>query len=148
MNILIPLDGSDASHDTLRWAIATLDKTANRYCLLSVVPQPLVPEYDVSLGVENARDILSEGRHMLEEAGCVVSHSEYVFGDPADRICRYAEETPIDQVLMGSHGRSGLLKAFLGSASEGVLEHCKKPVFIYRSAQKGRVAAAFSGSRT
>lgn len=129
MKILIPLDGSDSSTSTLKWASKTLDKTATEYYLLSVVDDPMIAEYEI----QDATKILEAGKALLEAAGCKVAKAEYVMGSPPNRICDYADEMDVDQVLVGSHGRTGLAKVFLGSVSSAVLEHCNKPVFLFRN---------------
>jgi nucleotide-binding universal stress UspA family protein len=42
-------------------------------------------------------------------------------GAPMDVISRTASETPLDLVVMGTHGRSGLLKVLIGSVTEAAL---------------------------
>lgn len=131
MKVLIPLDGSECSKSTLAWAAETLDKNTV-YFLLSVVPDPMIAEYEI----KDAGQYLHEGRDVLEKAGCKVEKTEYVMGDPAEMICRYADDIGVDQVLMGSHGRSGLAKVFLGSVSATVMERCSKPVFVHRNIER------------
>lgn len=132
MKILIPLDGSDSSVATLNWAASTLDKENTNYYLLSVVDDPMIAEYEI----QDAVKILNKGKALLEEKGCKVKKAEYVQGSPAESICNYADEMDMDQVLIGSHGRTGLAKIFLGSVSTSVLEHCNKPVFLYRNVER------------
>ncbi len=45
-------------------------------------------------------------------------------------IVNYVYERKPDLVVMSSHGRSGIVRAFLGSFSEYVLRHCKTPVLV------------------
>ena len=127
--ILLPVDGSECSKATLEWATETLDKTRHEFVLLSIIADPMIAEYEV----EDALRALKDTRAMAEKAGFTVSQSEYVVGDPVDSICRYAEEEGVDQILIGSHGRSGLAKLLMGSVSTGVLEKSKVPVFLYRN---------------
>lgn len=86
-------------------------------------------EYDIA----DAVAMLNKAHDFLQRQGCRVIKTEYVLGDPVDEICRYADTHDLDQILIGSHGRSGLNKLLMGSVSEGVLEHCQKPVFLYRN---------------
>jgi nucleotide-binding universal stress UspA family protein len=133
MKVLIPLDGSDCSKATLEWATNTLDKNT-QYYLVSVVADPthMIVEYEI----QDANRYLTEGHEILKNAGCKVEKTEYVIGDAVEMICRYADEENVDQVLMGSHGRTGIAKVFLGSVSSAVLEHCNKPVFLYRNIER------------
>ena len=132
MKVLLPVDGSDSAQATLEWAVTTLDRSTNEFVLLTVISDPMIAEYEI----EDATKVLHDAKAFLTERGATVLKSEYVQGDPVDGICRYAEESGIDQILLGSHGRSGVAKLLLGSVSEGVLEKAKVPVFIYRNIQK------------
>ena len=130
MKVLLPVDGSENSRETLAWASTQLCKDVEFY-LLTVISEPMVAEYKV----EDAKHVLDEARAALEASGCRVEKSEYITGDPVKSICKAADDFGVDQVLMGSHGRSGLARMLLGSVSEGVLEHCSKPVIINRRKQ-------------
>lgn len=129
MRVLIAVDGSQSSQQTLEWAASVLNHQSNSYCLLTVISEPMIAEYKL----EDALKALEEAKAYLERQGCRVEKAEYMTGDPVQRICQYADDEAMDQVLVGSHGRSGLGKVLLGSVSEGVLEQCQKPVFIYRT---------------
>lgn len=53
-------------------------------------------------------------------------------GKPAREIVEYVEEHDIDQIVMGSHGRSGIDLAILGSVAETVTRRARIPVTIIR----------------
>jgi nucleotide-binding universal stress UspA family protein len=53
-------------------------------------------------------------------------------GRPARTIVNYAEENDIDQVVMGSHGRSGVARILLGSVAETVVRRSPVPVTVVR----------------
>ena len=55
-----------------------------------------------------------------------------VWGHPAEAIVKYAKENAVDLVVMGSHGRSGIKKAFLGSVSQAVANQVACPVTIVK----------------
>ena len=50
-------------------------------------------------------------------------------------ICDYAREHDIDLIVMGTHGRTGLAHAALGSVAERVLRGAPSPVLIVRPDQ-------------
>ena len=45
-------------------------------------------------------------------------------------ILQAAERLDVDAISMGTHGRSGLMKALLGSQAEAVLRAAKIPVML------------------
>lgn len=53
-------------------------------------------------------------------------------GDPSDGILQAALEFNIDLIAMGSHGRTGLAKWFLGSVAETVVRGAQLPVLLRR----------------
>lgn len=133
--ILIPTDGSDCSQKTLVWAIETLNpqKTViDLYHVIKTLPDIPMEPFDI----EEANKVLDDAKSHLQAHGFTVERSEYSTGDPGERICAAAEEWGVDQVLVGSHGRQGLSKLLLGSVSSRVLEHCTKPVFVYRNVER------------
>jgi nucleotide-binding universal stress UspA family protein len=54
-------------------------------------------------------------------------------GSPGAEILRVIEENPaIDLVVTGSHGRTGIKRALLGSVAEKLVRHAARPVLIAR----------------
>lgn len=132
MKILVPTDGSDCARQTLAWAANLFDRESTEYYLIYVI-QVFPENYALEADIQDATRLLNELRAALEKAGCKVARAEYLLGEPKATICGYAEEMDVDQVVIGSHGRTGLRKFLLGSISESVLAHCKKPVLVYRN---------------
>lgn len=69
----------------------------------------------------------------LREDGYTVA-IEVRFGDPAQAIIDYVNDTDVDLVAMATHGRSGLGRLVLGSVAERVLRGVGVPVLLMRSA--------------
>ena len=53
--------------------------------------------------------------------------------DVAEAICQAAERLGVDAICVGTHGRSGLSKAVLGSVAKAVLTHTRRPLFVVPS---------------
>lgn len=59
-----------------------------------------------------------------------------LFADnPARAICQAAERLGADVICVGTHGRTGLRKAILGSVAQAVVEHTERPVLLARAPQ-------------
>lgn len=130
MKLLLPIDGSSCSMKTIQWAAGTFSKEQTEYYLLMVIPvisDMLQVEYDVT----DATKALHAAKEDLEQRGCTVEKIAYVFGDTVERICEYADEVHADQIILGSHGKTGLAKMLMGSTSIAVMERCKHPVILY-----------------
>ena len=137
MKILLPIDHSDCAIATLKWAVHTFDKSVDRFCLLtavSVYPDVNELEYDVM----DAKALLARAKEALLEQGAKHVDAEYVVGDIVDSICQYADETQADLVVVGSHGKSALKRAILGSISADILESCHRPVILYRNVESAK----------
>lgn len=57
-------------------------------------------------------------------------------GYPAQRIVERAEEGKYDLLAIGTHGRTGVSRALLGSVAERVVRHSPKPVLTIRVKSK------------
>lgn len=64
--------------------------------------------------------------------GKEVAKSEVLLGEPRKVIMQLARTWPADLIVMGSHGKRGLNKAFLGSVSDSVGMHAPCSVEIVR----------------
>jgi nucleotide-binding universal stress UspA family protein len=53
-------------------------------------------------------------------------------GAPATEIVKAAREWPADVIVIGSHGRTGVPRAILGSVAEAVVRHAPCPVLVVR----------------
>jgi len=58
------------------------------------------------------------------------------FGKPFVEIIRYARDHEIDLIVVGSHGRTGLTHALLGSVAEKVVRKAPCPVLTVRQPSK------------
>lgn len=55
-----------------------------------------------------------------------------VSGAPADEIVRFAKTGGFDVIVMGTHGRSGVRHALMGSVAEKVIRRATCPVVVIR----------------
>ncbi|GAB6861143.1 universal stress protein [Haloplanus litoreus] len=80
---------------------------------------------------EAAEDLFDRAREEATAAG-VDLRTETVVGSPGPAIVEYVTDHDVDHVVMGSHGRSGLSRLFLGSVAERVLRRAPAPVTVIR----------------
>jgi universal stress protein A len=55
-----------------------------------------------------------------------------ITGDPATAIARVAEEEGAELIVMGTHGRTGLLRLLMGSVAEAVVRRAPCPVLTLK----------------
>lgn len=60
-------------------------------------------------------------------------HHLLLEGAPATEIVKAAERLNASQIVMGSHGRSGLARVLVGSVAESVLREAPCPVTVVRA---------------
>lgn len=68
----------------------------------------------------------------LQKSGYSVS-AEIAFGDPAQQIVKFAQDSQVDLIAMTTHGRTGLGRLVMGSVAEQVLRHTHIPVLFLNS---------------
>ena len=90
-----------------------------------VVPAPL-PGPDELQTIERRLTALGV---KVEDAG-VQYLSTYLVGDPSDEINSYARRAVADFIVVGTHGRTGIRRALLGSVAEQVIRRAHCPVLV------------------
>jgi nucleotide-binding universal stress UspA family protein len=144
--LLVPLDGSPLSEAVLPWVAKVATEIGAEVVLARVVPVEasfypefiqVVPQADVQRRNE-ARAYLSAVAERLATAGApttvpVRTRAE-VDADPGTTIARLADEESADMIVMGTHGRSGVVRFVLGSVANGTLRHARVPLLLIRPA--------------
>ena len=137
--ILVPTDFSDPSQEALATAMAFARTFGARLDLVHVAVEmayPLPPPVDVATlpvdfgrVLERAEEGLAAEAERVRAAG-VACESSMLVGRPDTEIVDRARSTGADLIVMGTHGRSGLAHALLGSNAERVVQHSPCPVLI------------------
>lgn len=70
-----------------------------------------------------------------------------VTGSPAATLVRMAEEEDADLIVMGTHGRTGLMRVLMGSVAEAVVRRAKCPVLTLRKSAAGHSDVAEMASQ-
>ncbi|KAF8033070.1 hypothetical protein BT93_D1842 [Corymbia citriodora subsp. variegata] len=53
-------------------------------------------------------------------------------GEPKEAICEAAEKLDVQLLILGSHSRGAVQRAFLGSVSDYCVHNAKCPVLVVR----------------
>ncbi|SEO23301.1 Nucleotide-binding universal stress protein, UspA family [Halogranum amylolyticum] len=133
--ILLPTDGSEWAISAARHAFALARLGDGTVHVLSVVDlrhfeDELVGpdrEEGMSVAEQSAHAAVDHVRKLAEEADCRVQTSVRQ-GIPHTAIIDYVAAHDVDLVVMGTHGRTGLQRFFLGSVAERVLREAPVPV--------------------
>lgn len=144
--ILHPTDFSDSSRSALTRAIFLANRHNAELHLLHVVelhgddpfnPEHHFPDFEeiyaelVKVAESEMKDLLTEGEGKVLR---IREHMERAIA-PAPEIVRFVRDYDIDLIVMGSHGRRGIRRFFLGSVAEEVVRTAPCPVMTLRAGQ-------------
>jgi nucleotide-binding universal stress UspA family protein len=146
MKILLPLDGSDAALDAVRFALRLAADGLRTEFVLANVQEPahlyeLLLARDVntvdavaSASAEAGLHALAGGKALVEAAGAPYE-LEVASGDAAHALLDMVERFGCDLVVMGARSSTSLRSALLGSVSNEMLHACPVPVMLVRPAE-------------
>lgn len=80
---------------------------------------------------EKVREELEKLKSKLEGEGFEVK-TVIAEGHPAEKIVEISEKESVAAIVMGSHGKSNLKAALIGSVSEEVVRRANRPVIVVR----------------
>ncbi len=84
----------------------------------------------IAMARREAKELIDGLRQRLNLNASVAAFVET--GNPALEIVKAAKTWPADLVVIGSHGRSGVGRALLGSVAEEVMRRAPCPVLIVK----------------
>lgn len=144
MKILHPTDFSECAAQAQAMAVDLAGKLGAEIVLLQVLVE--TPLYGESiLNMPKVQSVYDAQRKWAEETlearaddlrgrGLKASWRVQV-GVPFEEIVKVAEEERADMIVMGTHGRTGLSRAFLGSVAERVVRLAPCSVLTVRPAK-------------
>jgi nucleotide-binding universal stress UspA family protein len=144
MKVLIAIDDSDCSSNAVDSATRQTWQDDTEFCLISVMA-PIYNEYLLAgLCAPSLEEMQTEYKNQLQQmidqkiiqlkknhpnnqiSGLVIS------GGIAESIIEHAKAWDADLIILGSHGRTGLEKFWLGSVAEKVLNHAPCSVEVVK----------------
>lgn len=141
-NILVPVDGSETSYTAVAQAAELAKAFGGKITVVQVLAlDPYIAAEYISATQTN--DLIERARtsvlKTLEEAAAKFSdlgipvEAKLLEGQVVHReIIKEAETSKADLIVIGSHGRTGLKRLFLGSVAQSVLGEAHIPVLVVR----------------
>jgi nucleotide-binding universal stress UspA family protein len=137
-NILVATDFGEAAETALAYGRALARTFGASLHLLHVKEntflRPIAGDphalYEAALRNVNQR-LTDEDYHVLRVRGVVE-----ISDDPADAIAQYARTADIDLIVTGTHGRTGMEHALIGSVAERVVRTAPCPVLTVRHPER------------
>ena len=140
MKILLPVDGSEAALDAVRFAIRLAREGLPVQCVLGNVQEPatlyemvVAHDADVLQQVSGAAGLhaLAPAEALLHGAG-IECESEVASGDPGHVLAEMAERFDCEMIVMSARGMGALRQALVGSVSQSVLHAARVPVLVVK----------------
>ncbi|GEK43914.1 MULTISPECIES: universal stress protein [Acinetobacter] len=141
-NILVPVDGSETSYAAVAQAAELAKAFGGKITVVQVLAlDPYIAAEYISATQTN--DLIERARtsvlKTLEEAAAKFSdlgipvEAKLLEGQVVHReIIKEAETSKADLIVIGSHGRTGLKRLFIGSVAQSVLGEAHIPVLVVR----------------
>jgi nucleotide-binding universal stress UspA family protein len=153
-HILVPVDGSPTSDRGLEEAVKLARLTGARLRLIHVVDQLVYAVGMDGVGAmtadlipllrEAGEKILKTAKARVEASGVPVE--TVLFDSLAGRVCDLvvAEATNwhADLIVLGTHGRRGVGRVFMGSDAEQIVRLAPTPVLLVRAGEAVPLATA------
>lgn len=144
-NILVPHDFSEYSRHAAVFALDLAVKYDAKLTLLHVYSPPgmAFPDGFVAAGPKALSELmdrinvaLRKEKERIEEKQPVPIELRQVQGIPFSEILNEAKKGNADLIVMGTHGRTGLRHALMGSVAEKVVRKAPCPVVTVREDYK------------
>ncbi|MDX1673829.1 MAG: universal stress protein [Longimicrobiales bacterium] len=167
--VLVPVDGSNFAEHALPYALGIARRTgATLHLALVHVPAEAVsPTYPYMDAVaDRDEEIREHDATYLEGLVDRLSPSglelkpALLNGRVPAALADFVDDRQIDLVVMTTHGRGGIQRAWLGSTADSLIRHCMIPILLVRPSEEtreigpesdrrvDRVLAALDGSET
>ncbi|HVU05256.1 MAG TPA: universal stress protein [Polyangiaceae bacterium] len=148
-NVLCPVDCSEGSKVALDYAVYVGKHFGATVHLLHgwIVAHHVRPDLSVWMeahGQQPINEVIAQAAReetrqfveSLDEGARKLLTVHVLEGEPASLITDFAKQNHVDLIVMGTHGRTGLLHLALGSVAEKVVRLAECPVLTVRSSAK------------
>lgn len=143
MSILVPLDGSSFAEHALPLAIGIAQRTGAVLHIVRAHEPPVLPvataqalipvdaEWLAALRVQDQEYLRDIADRCMEKTGLVV-RTDLPPGPSSNAIVEAAQNGGDSLIVMTTHGRGGISRAWLGSVADAVVRRSGVPVLLIR----------------
>jgi nucleotide-binding universal stress UspA family protein len=144
--ILVPLDGSLLAEQALPLARRIAERAGSKLRLALVHQIPLPPLdgsgaklfTSIELASRKAeRSYLRALQARLRDQGVRLASAVSLTGAVGPALAQYVQDLGIDLVVMATHGRGGIRRAWLGSIADYMVRHLQVPILLVRPSEQG-----------
>ena len=140
--ILVPTDFSDPANAALKYARTLAEEFNSHLHIFHVVPEPYVYPWGTEISTLPLADLMAQSQALAttrlaelipkdqSPKGGLTTYT--AIGTPVDRILDYINDSKIDLVVMGTHGRGPVGHLLLGSVAERIVRRSPVPVLTVK----------------
>lgn len=146
-HLVVAVDGSETSINALKHAAElagvngarlTLVHVANPAEYMALAPEFLQHESYEAAAVAQGNEVLDAAERTARELGVENTVKHLLVANKGARemaqdLVDYADENDADLLVLGTHGRTGLMHLLMGSFAETVMRQSHLPLLIIRS---------------
>jgi nucleotide-binding universal stress UspA family protein len=139
--ILLATDGSAASESASEQAIDLAVQVQAKLLVVSVLVSARQPSESAvagsaasSVDTDSRDSITARAQGIVQRARAAGANATFLVwdGDAGEAIVAASQSEDADLIVVGSHGRSGVSRFFIGSVSDYVVRHAHCPVMVVR----------------
>ena len=137
--ILVPIDGSEPSNAAVGLALQLARANEAEVIFVHAVelskiaalvsPSSVDPSYAIDAACKSGQAFLDEAKARAQKAG-IKAICELPEDGCVASVLTLARQRRADLIVVGSHGRSGIPRAVLGSVAEGIIRRSQIPVLV------------------
>lgn len=146
-HLVVAVDGSRTALNALQHAIAlasglksklTLVTVANPAEYMTLAPEFLQYESYEEAAIAGGNEVLAEMQKVAQDAGIQEVTTHLLIAakgakEMAQELVDFADECGADLIVIGTHGRTGLMHMLMGSFAETVMRQSHLPLLVIRS---------------
>jgi nucleotide-binding universal stress UspA family protein len=147
--ILVPCDFSKPAVNAFKFALDIAAQSNGSVHLLNVMELPVLHDTVIMPVLSFEEDFFNELRGKTEKemeklikkykAQNIDVITEIKMGPIFETIIEYIKENNIDQVIMGSHGATGIREILIGSNAEKIVRRSPVPVIVIKELYRGPI---------
>ena len=145
-HLVVAIDGSNTSLKALRHAVEIADNIGSKITLVNIAnpteymalaPEFLQEDSYEATALANAENVLNKAEALAKSLGATqiqrhITVSVKGARDMAQQLVDYAAQNSADLLVLGTHGRTGLMHLLMGSFAETVMRQTTLPLLIIR----------------
>ena len=136
-NILVATDFSEASEAALLYGQAIARQFGATLHVFHALDNVFMRAIMADPHVVRASVTRRLQERLGEDRGVLAGHAIVEVSDhPADSIVAYARAAEVDLIITGTHGRTGLAHALIGSVAEQIVRRASCPVLTVRHPER------------